>query len=78
MNAQAITTENFIPLLIRRQKFNLTPLFPCKYSWDFECNDILKIWKMIFQALDVRGKQFLDLLDDNFSLIKSSYFKEGL
>jgi len=32
--------------------FNLTPLYPCKTSWDFskkrKSNDILKVWKMIF------------------------------
>lgn len=35
------------------------PLFPCKLSWDFrkksEYNNIIKNWKMTFQALDLRG-----------------------
>jgi len=34
--------------------FNLSPLFPSKTSWDFskkrECDDILNIWKITFQA----------------------------
>ena len=38
------------------KEFSLTLLFPCKSSWDFErkdkCNNILKQWKIIFQALD--------------------------
>ncbi len=51
------------------KKFDLTPIFPCKSLWDFdkknECNTILNNWKMTFQALDAKDKQFLDLLDDN-------------
>ena len=39
--------------------FNLVLLFPSKMSWDFskksECDDILNIWKMTFQALDLKG-----------------------
>ena len=32
---------------------------------------------MTFQALDGKGKHFLDLLDDNFNTIKLAYTKEG-
>jgi len=32
---------------------------------------------MIFQALDSKGRQFFNLLDDNFNVIESSYAKEG-
>ena len=32
---------------------------------------------MTFQASDGKGRQFLDLMDDNFNVIKSSYTKEG-
>ena len=39
--------------------FNLTPLYLCKMSWDFskksESDDILKVWKMMFQASDLKG-----------------------
>ena len=31
---------------------------------------------MTFQALDLKGKQFLDLLDNNNNIIKLSYVKE--
>jgi len=48
---------------------NPTPVYPCKTSWDYskktECDDILNIWKMMFQASDGKGNRFLDLLDDN-------------
>ena len=60
--------------------FNPTPLFSNKTSWDFskksESDNILNIWKMTFQASDLKGKQFLDLLDDNNNIIKPSYAKE--
>jgi len=40
--------------------FNLSLFFSCKISWDFskkkECDNILNIWKMIFQALDLERK----------------------
>jgi len=61
--------------------FNLTLLYPCKNSWEFskksECDDILNVWKMTFQASDLKEKQFLDLLDDKNNIIKPSYSKGG-
>ena len=61
--------------------FNLMPLYPCKNSWEFskksESDDILNIWKMTFQASDLKGKQFLDLLDDENNIIEPSYSKGG-
>ena len=32
---------------------------------------------MTFQASDLKGKQFLDLLNNNYSIIKSFYIKGG-
>ena len=59
--------------------FNLTPLYLCKSSWEFskksESNDILNTWKMMFQASESKGNQFLDLLDDNDNIIEPSYVK---
>jgi len=44
--------------------FNLMPLFPCKNSWDFskknKSDDIIKAWKMMFQASDLRPMQKVD------------------
>jgi len=38
--------------------FNPTPLYPCKTSWDFskksKSDNILKVWKMMFQASDLK------------------------
>jgi len=61
--------------------FNSSLLFSCKISWGFskkiECDDILNVWKMTFQALNLKGKQFLDLLNNNNNIIEPSYAKEG-
>ena len=41
------------------KKFNLIPILLCKSSWDLsrknECNNILNVWKMYFQASDNKG-----------------------
>jgi len=63
------------------KSFYLTPSYPCKTSWDFckkiDSDDIIKQWKMMFQALDGKGNHFLDLLDDDLNPIKLSYIKGG-
>ena len=64
-----------------KKAFNPTLLFPCQTSWDFgkksEGDDILNTWKMTFQASDLKGKQFLDLLDGDDNIIEPSYVKGG-
>ena len=61
---------------------NPTSLYPCKTSWDFskksESDDILKGWKMTFQAFDLKGNQFLNLLNDDNNIIELSYVKGRL
>ena len=48
-------------------------------SWDFnkksECNDIVNRWKITFQILDFKGKQFLNLLDSDNNIIEPLYIK---
>ena len=49
------------------------PMLSCKSSWDLskkrEYDDIICNWKMMFQALDLKGQQFLDLVDhDNIPI----------
>ena len=60
---------------------NLIPVYPYKTLWDYskklECDNILNNWKMKFQALGIKGNQFLDLIDDNFNIIEPFYAKEG-
>ena len=61
--------------------FNLMPLFLCKNSWDFskknKSDDIIKAWKMMFQASDLKGSHFLDLLDNDNKIIELTYAKDG-
>ena len=63
------------------KSFNPTPSFLCKISWDYckktDSDDIINQWKMMFQALDRKGKHFLDLIDDNLNIIESVYTKGG-
>jgi len=59
--------------------FNPILLFPCKSLWDFskknKCNNLANRWKMTFQALYLKEKHFLDLLDNDNNIIKLSYIK---
>ena len=61
--------------------FNLIILFPCKISWDFskksKSNTILELWKMMFQASNLKENQFLDLLDEDNNIIEPTYVKGG-
>jgi len=62
------------------KKFDLIPLYPSKTSWDFnkkECNNIIKEWHTTFKTLHLKGKNFLNLLNNNLSDIKPSYIKGG-
>jgi len=61
------------------KQFHSIPHYPCKSSWDFskksKCNDILSIWKMTFQASDLKGHQFLELYDEDNNSLEPSYSK---
>ena len=61
--------------------FNPILLFPSKSSWNFskksKCDDIVNIWKISFQASDMKDKQFLDLIDNNDNIIEPSYIKDS-
>jgi len=53
------------------------------YSRDIDCNKnkcdkILNNWKITLQALDNKGRYFLDLLDDDLKSIEPTYSKRGL
>ena len=62
--------------------FSPTLLFPRKSSWDLnkknEYNNLVNRQKMIFQVSDIKGKYFLNLVDNDNNTIKPSYIKEGL
>ena len=61
--------------------FNLTPLLPNKYSWDFskklESDNIINTWKMTFQASDLKGRNFLELVDNDNKPLEPTYCKGG-
>ena len=62
--------------------FKPIPILLNKISWDYckkvDSDNIIKLWKMTFQASDGKERHFLDLVDDNFKTIELSYTKEGL
>ena len=62
--------------------FHPIPTYPSKISWDYykkmDSNNIINQWKMTVQASDGKGKQFLNLLDNDSNTIKPSYTKGGL
>jgi len=67
-------------LVNKESKFHkINPILPSKTLWDFnrkeECNSILKKWQMYFQASDYKGKNFLDLNNDDGNHICPSYSK---
>ena len=55
------------------------PFLPCKNLWDFskknKSDNIVNIWKMTFQAPNLKENQFLDLLDDDNNIIELTYIK---
>jgi len=62
--------------------FNPQPILlnkvSCDYCKKFDNNNITNLWKITFQALDGKGRHFLDLVNHNFKDIKLSYIKGGL
>jgi len=56
------------------KSFNSVPIFLYKSSWDFckkwKCDSVLSQWKMFFQVADLKGKNFLELLDTDLNPIK--------
>jgi len=63
------------------KSFDSVPIFPCKSSWNFckkrKCDSILLQWRMLFQVVDLKGRNFLELLDDNLNSIKLLNIKGG-
>jgi len=63
------------------KSFNPQPLFLRKISWDYykksDSDNIINQWKMTFQASDGKGRNFLDLVNDNYEIIEPSYIKGG-
>ena len=66
---------------IEIKSFSLILLFPSKLSWDFskknKCDDLVNRWKITFQTSDMKGKHFLNLVDNDNNTIEPSYIKGG-
>ena len=64
------------------KSFVVMPSYPSKISWEFckksDSDELIKLWKMTFQASEGKGKNFLDLLDDDLNVVEPSYTKGGL
>ena len=63
------------------KSFVVMPFYPSKISWEYckksDSDELIKLWKMTFQASEGKGKNFLELLDDNLNVVKPSYAKDG-
>ena len=63
------------------RRFEFSPILPSKSSWDFckkrEWDSISMMWKMTFQASDLKGKKFLEFLDDDSKPLEPSTIKGG-
>jgi len=63
------------------KSFVVTPSFPSKTSWEFckksDSDELITLWKMTFQASEEKGRNFLELLDDDLNVVEPSYTKGG-
>jgi len=63
------------------KKFDLIPLYPSKTSWNFnkkkKCDNIIKEWHLDSKLSNLKKKNFLELLSNNFSEIKLLYKNRG-
>ena len=63
------------------KQLKINPIFLCKSSWDFskkeECDTILKNWQITFQASDYKGKNFLNLNNNDNLPTRPTYSKDG-
>ena len=63
------------------KKFDLILLYPSKMLWDFnkkeKCDNIIKEWQTTFKILNLKGRNFLNLLNNDLSYIKLFYTKGG-
>ena len=66
----------------KTKSFNSSSHLPYKSLWDFskknKCDNISNMWRMIFQSLNLKGRQFLKLCNNNNNSIEPSYVKGGI
>ena len=65
---------------IEMKSFNIILLILIKNSWDFskklESDDIINRWKMMFQVLDLKGNNFMDLVNSDNNILEPTYYKD--
>ena len=63
------------------KSFNSQPLLLSRISWDYckkiNSDNIISQWKMTLQVSDRKERNFLDLVDNDYSDIELSYTKGG-
>ena len=63
------------------KSFNPQPLLLSRISWDYckkiNSDNIISQWKMTLQASDRKERNFLNLVDNDYSNIELSYTKDG-
>ena len=64
------------------RRFKLDPIYPCKMLQDYskkkESDDYISNWQTTFYMMKLKGRQFLNLMDNNFENIVPTYIKGGL
>ena len=66
---------------IEIKSFNLIPFSLNKNSWDFskksECDGIINKQKMTFQVSDLKGRNFMDLVNSDNNVLEPTYSKDS-
>jgi len=61
------------------RKFDFSPILLYKLFWDFckkhECDSISAMWRINFQALNLKGRNFLELFDGDSNPLELSTIK---
>jgi len=80
---QACSLNNVSKIVVvtDSKSFVVTPSYPSKISWEFckksDSDELIKLWKMTFQASEGKSKNFLELLDNDLNVVEPSYAKGG-
>ena len=63
------------------KSFNPQPILLSQISWDYckkiDSDNIISQWKITFQVSDRKGRNFLNLVNNDYKDIELSYIKGG-
>ena len=75
------SSENWYLHVVVDKKMKNFNLIPCKTSWDFnkkeDSDNIIKKWRRDFNMLGLKGWNFLNLLNNDYTDMVPSYTKGG-